>query len=231
MKKVVIQLYTHIKDNIYSIYVELPNSPLKNINAYLIRGKGRNLLIDTGFRQEACRSTLLLGLSELGVSMENTDIFLTHLHADHTGLASEIAGKDSVIFMGRDDYTWKTDSETPDANEKLILEQKSYGFSDENISEVLVGRSRYKTGDLSRRVTCIDDGTVLSYGGRELRAILTPGHTPGHMCLYDPADKIMFLGDHVLFDITPNIIAWRGFKDPLGTYVNSLLDIRGYEVD
>lgn len=224
-------LYTQIKDNVYSIYVDLPDNPLKNINAYLIAGKDRNLLIDTGFKLEACRRTLLLGLSELGVSMEDTDIFLTHLHSDHTGLASEIVGKDSKIFMSRDDYAWKADSEMPGADERRLEEQRSYGFSEENINEFLRGRSRYQTGDLSSRVTCIDDGAVLSYGGRDLQAILTPGHTPGHMCLYDPTDKIMFLGDHVLFDITPNIIAWRGFKDPLGAYVNSLLDISGYEVE
>ena len=35
----------------------------------------------------------------------------------------------------------------------------------------------------------------------------------------------MFLGDHVLFDITPNITTWPDFEDPLGTYVHSLMDI------
>lgn len=79
-------MYTHIEENIYSIFVPLPGNPLKNLNAYLIKSEsGRNLLIDTGFRQDECRQALLAGLDELGVSMENTDIFLTHMHSDHTG--------------------------------------------------------------------------------------------------------------------------------------------------
>ena len=40
----------------------------------------------------------------------------------------------------------------------------------------------------------------------------------------------MFLGDHVLFDITPNITTWLGFSDPLGTYVHSLMDISIFDV-
>ena len=40
----------------------------------------------------------------------------------------------------------------------------------------------------------------------------------------------MFLGDHVLFDITPNITTWPGFSDPLGHYVHSLMDISIFSV-
>ena len=47
--------------NLYRIPVPLPGNPLKELNAYLIRGTDRPLLIDTGFRQEACRQAALPG--------------------------------------------------------------------------------------------------------------------------------------------------------------------------
>lgn len=78
--------------------------------------------------------------------------------------------------------------------------------------------------------TYVADGDVLTYGGRRLEVIFTPGHTPGHVCLYDRANKVMFLGDHVLFNITPNITTWPFFEDPLGHYVHSLMDISIYDV-
>lgn len=68
----------NIAKNIYRIPVPLGNTPLKELNAYLIKGDGRYLLIDTGFRREDCRIPLLEGLAEIGVDLEKMDIFLTH---------------------------------------------------------------------------------------------------------------------------------------------------------
>ena len=85
-----------IRKNLYRVPVPLPGNPLKNLNAYLIRGP-RNLLVDTGFRQEACRQALAAGLAELEVSMADTDIFLTHLHSDHAGLAPEFLAPTSRL--------------------------------------------------------------------------------------------------------------------------------------
>ena len=55
-----------------------------------------------------------------------------------------------------------------------------------------------------------------------MECILTPGHTPGHLCLFDREEGILFSGDHVLFHITPNICRWTGVKDSLGDYLASL---------
>ena len=92
--------------NIYRIPVPLPNNPLRELNCYLIRGKDRSLLIDTGFRQETCRRALFDGLQELNVRMEDTDIFLTHLHSDHTGLLPEVASASSRVFIDDLDRDW-----------------------------------------------------------------------------------------------------------------------------
>ena len=40
----------------------------------------------------------------------------------------------------------------------------------------------------------------------------------------------MFLGDHVLFDITPNITSWYGVRDSLSNYIESLKKIREYKM-
>ena len=88
-----------IMQNIHRIPVPLPGNPLKELNAYLIRGKDRNLLIDTGFRQPACREALFAGLRELGLRRGDVDVLLTHLHSDHAGLAPEAAGETGTIFV------------------------------------------------------------------------------------------------------------------------------------
>lgn len=47
-----------IFENIYRIPVPLPNNPLKELNSYYLRGEDRDILIDTGFRCDACREAL-----------------------------------------------------------------------------------------------------------------------------------------------------------------------------
>lgn len=50
-----------VAPNLFLLNIPLPENPLKNLNAYLIRGeKGqRSLLVDTGFRRKECRVALL----------------------------------------------------------------------------------------------------------------------------------------------------------------------------
>ena len=70
----------------------------------------------------------------------------------------------------------------------------------------------------------------LPCGGYTLKAVLTPGHTPAHMCFWMEETKTMFTGDHVLFDISPNITLWQEVDDSLGDYLESLKKIDKYDV-
>ncbi|WP_294857363.1 MBL fold metallo-hydrolase, partial [uncultured Oscillibacter sp.] len=72
---------------LWRLDIPLVGNPLKNLNSYLIAGE-RNLLIDTGFNQPACREAMDRQLGEIGVDLTRTDIFLTHLHSDHAGLST-----------------------------------------------------------------------------------------------------------------------------------------------
>ena len=221
-----------IAKNIYRIPVRLPDSPLKELNSYLIRDPERCLLIDTGFRVAVCKDALLSGLGELGVDPGSVDIFLTHLHADHAGLASDIVGDGCRVLVSEDDG---------DLLEKLPVAVGRWVWNEMRDSlagmppEIVIGMEdinpAIKYAPLRNfRYTRVKDGEILRVGGYSLRCILTPGHTPGHMCLWDESCGLMFTGDHVLFDITPNITAWPSRDDSLGDYLDSLRLIREYPV-
>jgi glyoxylase-like metal-dependent hydrolase (beta-lactamase superfamily II) len=68
----------------------------------------------------------------------------------------------------------------------------------------------------------LKEGDTLSVGDYRFRCVETPGHTPGHMCLYEPNRKILVAGDHILNDITPNIQLWSDDRNPLEEYFDSL---------
>jgi len=92
-----------IRKGLYRIVVPLPNSPLKDLNSYVIKGDDRNLIIDTGFNRSVCHEAMLKGLAELGIDLTRTDFMLTHMHADHTGLVSRLATETSKIYFSRID--------------------------------------------------------------------------------------------------------------------------------
>jgi glyoxylase-like metal-dependent hydrolase (beta-lactamase superfamily II) len=69
----------------------------------------------------------------------------------------------------------------------------------------------------------LNDGDLVPGTGRRLRAVWTPGHTPGHLCLHEEAEDVLLTGDHVLPRITPNIAQMAHTDDPpLAAYLESL---------
>jgi glyoxylase-like metal-dependent hydrolase (beta-lactamase superfamily II) len=219
---------THIKDNIYRIEVVLPENPLKLLNSYFIQGAPgeKNLLIDTGFRRPECWDALSAGLEELHARPEETDVFLTHLHSDHTGNAPRLQKLGSRVLMGRIDNalmhkdTWK----------QQMARAVTEGFDPEELDRVFLHNPAVIYSPEPFEPEDLDEGDVLCYGGRRLECVHTPGHTRGHMCLYDREDRLMFLGDCVLFDITPNIIGWHEGTDPLHRYIETLRKVAEFDV-
>lgn len=220
-------MVTQVAPNLYSIPVPLPGNPLKNLNAYLIRGD-RNLLVDTGFRQEACRTALKAGLAELGVDMANTDIFLTHLHSDHSGLAPELLRDTSRLFVGDVDRQGLPGQfPVQEGWNKFDTLMAAHGFPVELLRSLTTTNPARSLSPLPcDRYEGVFDGDNFDYGGYHFQALDTPGHTPGHMVLWEENHGIILLGDHVLFDITPNITTWPNYDDPLGGYLRSLERVR-----
>ena len=218
--------------DLWRLDIPLVGNPLKNLNSYLLLGE-RSLLIDTGFRQQPCREAMERQLWELGVDRDRLDIFCTHLHSDHTGLAPELIRPGCRVYIGEIDGAGLARGAAPDHWRRVYEEYMDNGFSREEIRALWGDNPAQNAAPPWRPelYTLLRDGEALSYGGHTLRCILTPGHTPGHLCLYDPERRRLFSGDHVLFHITPNICRWDGVKDSLGDYLESLDRVKGLEVE
>jgi glyoxylase-like metal-dependent hydrolase (beta-lactamase superfamily II) len=76
----------------------------------------------------------------------------------------------------------------------------------------------------------LDGAELLDMGRRRLRVEWTPGHSPGHICLYDPLEKLLFAGDHMLPDLSPNIgLHPQSTPDPLHEYLEGLRRLAAYQ--
>lgn len=219
------------KPEIYRMLIPLPENPLKTLNSYLIKLENRNLLIDTGFNRPECHEALIENLKELNVDMEKTDIFLTHLHSDHTGLINKIAHKNSKVYIGKIDYEYMFENLEGFNWEESEKRFASEGFPYEIIERLRdTNQAKIFAPDGMFESILVEDGYKFNVDKLEFTVILTSGHTPGHTCLYLEKEKLLFSGDHILFDITPNITSWLRVKDSLRNYVESLEKIKKLEI-
>ncbi len=217
MTKTVIE---QIRPDLFRAEIPLPRSPLKATNSYIIKGDKRNLVIDTGLNLEECKTALLGAFIQLGVELHKTDFFITPLHADHIGLADVVSAEDATIYFNQ-----------PDAD---ILNLKNlwqlvyslvgkHGFPEDQAKLAIdshPGQSYRPANPID--FTMVGEGDIINCGGYELHCVVTPGHSKGHTCLYEPHLKYLFSGDHILGDITPNISVWLNDSNSLEEYLKSL---------
>jgi glyoxylase-like metal-dependent hydrolase (beta-lactamase superfamily II) len=218
-----------VRPGIFRMEIPLPANPLRAINSYLIKGKDRFLMVDTGMNRPECSQAMEASLKELRADLEKTDFFITHLHADHLGLVSELARPSSKVFFNFPDAEVVRESAHW---EKMAEAALLNGFPEKDLKEAIKrhpGRRYHASGPLD--LTLLKEGDLVRIGAYEFSCVETPGHTPGHLCLYEKRSRIFFSGDHILNDITPNISVWTERQDPLKQYLKSLDKVAPYEID
>lgn len=213
------------------ILIPIPDNPLRSLNCYVLFTGEKALVIDTGFNRPECQEAMLCGLHELGLTPKDCVLFVTHLHSDHCGLAPKFADAGAEIRMGFFDWVTMSVRNRPEgwAVIKAMFAQHGFPGTELERLENTIQAKVYAPG-VSFPAVLMADEEEFTLGSFTFRCVLTPGHTPGHMCLYMPNEKLLFSGDHILYGITPNICPWEGVADPLRDYLTSLDKIGRLEV-
>ena len=218
-----------ILPNLFRIEIPLPESPLKSLNSYVIKAPDRNLIVDTGFNRKECLKAMKNGLKELDIELEKTDLFITHLHVDHFGLVSELTTDGRKVFFNQPDADF---IQAWDGFDYLVQYSHMSGFPESELRSALENHPAGKyLADWIPELSILKDGDMIEIGDFRFTCIETPGHTRGHMCLYESEKKIFISGDHVLHDITPHIQCWSDDLNPLKNYLGSLDKVYHLDVD
>jgi len=218
-----------IKPNLYRCQIPLPDSPLKYLNSYIIKSDDRNLIVDTGLNRPECFETMQQGLSALNIDLGQTDFFITHLHADHFGLVTRLLQKSGRLFFNRPE---KEIIETWEGFEPMIAFAGKNGFPQNDLRKALAAHPGNKFGsEWVPDFEVLDDNDFIQIGSYQFQCIQTPGHTLGHTCLYEPNQKLLIAGDHLLVDITPNIQCWSENENPLQNYFYSLDKVKALDIE
>ncbi len=215
--------------NIHRIEIPLFGNPLKTVNSYVVQGADRNLIIDTAWNRPDALNALTDGLAQLGVDPAAADYFITHRHPDHYSLVTTIASAHSKVYMGARDIAYVEAHRTGRAD--MIPQAVRHGFPDEKMKMASQNIPASPPNDrLIPVFTPVTDGDTIRVGELNFECIDTPGHSQGHVCLYEPGLKFFVAGDHILGNVTPNISGFFQTGSPLHDYRASLEKVAGYDV-
>jgi len=163
----------------------------------LLQDEETAVLVDTGYPGQA--ALLREAITQAGVPLARLrSIILTHLDIDHVGNAAALqqeVAQPVEILAGAADRPYIQGEQpsprfTPEAIERVMAALPG-DYSDERRQAFRAALEHPPTASVDRTLT---DGEVLPYGGG-VTVISTPGHTPGHLCLYHPRSKTLIAGD------------------------------------
>jgi glyoxylase-like metal-dependent hydrolase (beta-lactamase superfamily II) len=206
-----------IHDRVYRVQAPYGGNA---VHLYLVRGE-KLALIDSG-ASDSPSAAVEPALRELGLEWSDVDYLInTHGHPDHAGGNGEVkeAAPQVEIGLHRDDVHL---AEGPaahlrsrtDASALLrLLGREDLVPEREAVLRQVIGKSVGVD-----RVLEDGDGVDLGRGVR-LEVVHTPGHTPGSVCFFWPAEGILFCGDAIQGH------GWRAGVAPLyfgADYLDSL---------
>ncbi|MCQ6558533.1 MBL fold metallo-hydrolase [Paenibacillus mendelii] len=221
---------------ILQVKVPLPFS-LKWVNSYLIADREGYTLLDPGLHtSEAVELwTYLFRERDIPFGAIHT-IILTHQHPDHYGLSGWFQQRSGApVYLSAQSHAyalrlWGSDrSFAADLTELYAR----HGMPEPLLDDIIIHLEQFVARVSPQpEVTYLEAGSTIRFGGLDWQTIDAPGHARGQLCLYAPERRLMICGDQVLPDITPNVSIVPGEdEDPLQCFIDSLNELRHYEVE
>ncbi|MEV6997854.1 MBL fold metallo-hydrolase [Streptomyces sp. NPDC093982] len=149
-------------------WVTWQRRPFPDANLLLLHGR-RPALVDSGFVGHAQETSAWVHARENSLAM----VVNTHWHSDHVGGNALLQAGGAAIAAG-----------APDAR---ALARRDPGCC---LAEYLDQPVAPYTVDLP-----LHDGQVLRLGDADWQVVSTPGHTPGHLALWQPEERLLAVGD------------------------------------
>jgi glyoxylase-like metal-dependent hydrolase (beta-lactamase superfamily II) len=153
----------------------VPTAPGDMINSFVLAGPdGGVTVIDAGLKLAPARKRLVAGLAAIGAAPADVrQVVVTHAHPDHVGgLAALVEQTGCGVLAHERESVYLRDGRSP-----RTRRGSARGFPKVTVT------------------TEFQHGALLPGG---LRAVHTPGHSPGHTALVHEQSGVLFTGDAVI---------------------------------
>lgn len=180
---------------------------IQNVFCYLVEGKDRAALIDTGSGAGDLKAYVQ------SLTKKPVTVILTHGHCDHAGGAApfqevylneadwELVKVHASMEMKRDYIAFALGVKMEELPENEIFEERTAGYLP------------------------LEDGQTFDLGGITLEAVAVPGHTKGMMCILNREERTILFGD----GCNPAVFLWDEEALSVEEYLESLKRLKKYE--
>ncbi len=226
-----------VRPGLWSIPVPIPDNPLRYVLVYAFELDSGVALVDAGWNTDDAWAALGAGLAVAGGSLADVRaVVVTHIHPDHYGLAGRVR-EASGAWVGLHPadasllQTRYVDTDGLVARMSDLLAMSGVP-EDKRPDLALASMELRSMVSMAKPDVLLEDADAIDFPGWDLKAVWTPGHSPGHICLFSDRHRLLLSGDHVLPRITPNIsFHSQQFANPLGDYLDALAKVRALHPD
>jgi len=223
----------NVASGVWSVPVPIIGNPLRYVITYLIEHDSGFVMVDPGWNHPDSWQALTSGMAQAEIPMSAvTGILITHMHPDHhgqSGKVREVSGA-WVGMHAAEDAFLERQGDRGLMRDGMAFYLRWCGAPDSHFDELVASRQHAGSVEpMVRADRLVDHGDLIDVPGLRLRAVWTPGHTPGHLCFHDETRDLLLTGDHVLPRITPNISSYDTISNPLNDYLESLDKLRGMQ--
>lgn len=226
-------MVSEVYPDVFQVTLPMPGE-MEAGHVYLIRGVNRHLVVDSGWGQPANWERIVDGVDEAGVDLvaKPVTVLLTHAHPDHTGQADDLRDRfDAEVVIHPYEELFFNINTRYQTHEPSHVDAwlETHGVEHDAIENQFARSSGYAMPAVDRN---LDGAETIDTGNFTFRTCWTPGHAPGHLCLYEPDHELFLSGDHLLAHTTPNIglHPWSP-SNPLGDYLDALADVTALDTE
>ena len=201
--------------------------PLLRCNIWHVRGRDRDLLVDTGLGIASLRNEIADLLDHPLVAVA------THVHYDHVGSLHEFEDRrihclEQAQMADYREIQWLRREDFPQPVLQMLSEM-GMPLNDEFLIDALP-ESGFDPADYavqSAEANALEEGDVVDLGDRHFEVLHLPGHTRGSLGLWEAASATLFSGDAIydgpLLDQLP--------ESDIDDYVKSMTRLRNLRVE
>jgi glyoxylase-like metal-dependent hydrolase (beta-lactamase superfamily II) len=195
-------------------------------NAWAIAAGSGIVLVDTGMHEPGSLGQLERAMDQVNLRLEHVRLVVcTHAHSDHWGQAAPITERAGCeLWMhAAAARTAASADDRPAALARRLEVGRQSGVSQRALDEY-AQLARDLPSGIARPMAphrALATGDEIETDVGTWTVYETPGHAPSHICLYEPARRVLISGDHVLGRIS--LYYDYGYTpDPVGEFLASL---------